>query len=166
MRQPKLQRCVQNAGLVIASVAVLAMMAVGASDALSTFFGHPIPGALELAELLMVLVVFLALPDVEATRRHIAIDLVAARLPAASRRPLTVLSGALSVMFYGAMAWQGWRLFAGSWVVREQTTGLVKFPVYPTKALFAAALTVVTVIAVKNLAHALVEKRVITGLEG
>ena len=42
------------------------------------------------------------------------------------------------------MMWQAWRLFAGSWAIRETTSGLVHFPVYPAKALFALGLTAVT----------------------
>ena len=153
------------AGLLMASAAVFTMMMVGAADALATFFGHPIPGALELAELLMVLVVFLALPEVEATRKHIAIDLVSSRLPGAFSGALAILGDLLSLGFYGAMSWQAWRLFADSWTIREQTAGLVKFPVYPTKALFAVALTVVTAIALKNLMQALAARSVASTIE-
>jgi TRAP-type C4-dicarboxylate transport system permease small subunit len=149
-----------DAGLLVASLAVFVMMVVGAGDAFATFFGHPIPGALELAELLMVLVVFLALPDAEARRAHITIDLVLTRLPGSFSRPLTLFSAVLSLGFYGAMAWQAWRLFAGSWAIREHTAGLVDFPVYPAKALFAVALTVVTAVALRNLVQAFVNRNV------
>lgn len=139
-----------NAGLLIASAAVLVMMFVGAGDTAATFFGHPIPGALELAELLMVVIVFLALPDAEANNKHIAIDLVSSRLPHWLSRPLTILGAVLSLCFYGAMAWQAWRLFAYSWSIGEFTAGLVKFPVYPAKGLLVAALAVVTAVALAN----------------
>lgn len=142
---------VVDSGVLIASVAVLVMMAVGAGDAVSTFLGHPIPGALELAELLMVLVVFLALPDAEARGKHIRIDLVSRRLPGAFARPVGILQAVLTFAFYAAMAWQAWRLFGDSWAIREHTAGLVKFPVFPAKALFALGLSAVTVIAGWNL---------------
>lgn len=158
MKRGGVELRVVGAGLLVASLAAFTMMVVGAGDAFATFSGHPIPGALELAELLMVLVVFLALPEVEATRKHISIDLVSSRLPGSFSRPLAVFSALLSLGFYGAMSWQAWRLFADSWVIREQTAGLMKLPVYPTKALFAAALTVTTAIALKNLVQALVER--------
>jgi TRAP-type C4-dicarboxylate transport system permease small subunit len=144
--------------LAIAGLAAFAMMMFGAGDAFATFFGVPIPGAVEFAELLMVLVVFLALPEVQATRKHIAIDIVSSRFPASFARPLTILAALLSLAFYGAMAWQAWRLFADSWKISEQTAGLVKLPVYPTKALFAAALTVVTAIALRQLVQSLLHK--------
>jgi len=148
---------VVTAGLLVASLAGFTMMVAGAGDAFSTFLGYPIPGALELAELLMVLVVFLALPDVEATRKHIVIDIVSSRLPDSFARPLAVFSALLSLGFYGAMSWQAWRLFAESWTIREVTAGLVKMPVYPAKALFAVALTITTAIVLKHLVQAFVE---------
>lgn len=144
-----------RAGLLVAGFATFVMMAIGATDAFSTFLGHPIPGALEFAELLMVLVVFLALPDAESNGKHITIDLVSSRLPQALRRLLTTLGATLSLVFYAAMAWQAWRLFAGSWATREHTAGLVNFPVYPAKAMFAVALFVVAVIAMTNVLRAL-----------
>lgn len=154
MSAARVQSTLIRGGVLVASLAVLAMMAIGATDAVATFFGRPIPGALELAELLMVLVVFLALPDAEAQRRHITIDIVSGRLPGAMRRALAVFGTVLSAGFYGAMAWQAWRLVADSWSVREYTAGLVGFPVYPFKALLAVALTIVTAIALRNLLRA------------
>jgi TRAP-type C4-dicarboxylate transport system permease small subunit len=138
-------------GLAIASIAVLAMMLIGASDVITTLFSLPIPGALELTQMLMVLVIFLALPEVEVRRQHIAIDLVSERMPPAIRRVFALFGNALTLCFYGAMAWQAWKLFWGSWSVREYATGLVAFPLYPTKALFALGLTVVGVAALVNL---------------
>lgn len=160
MKRAGLEMRVVTAGLLVASLAAFTMMVAAAGDAFATFFGHPISGVLELAELLMVLVVFLALPDVEATRKHIVIDIVSSRLPASFARPLAVLSALLSLGFYGAMGWQAWRLFAESWAIREVTPGLVKFPVYPAKALFAIALTITTAIVLKHLAQTFVAKNV------
>ena len=85
MKLSTIESKVVGAGVVVASLAVFVMMLVGAGDAFFTFAGHPIPGALELAELLMVLVVFLALPDAEARGKHIVIDIVTSRLPKSFR---------------------------------------------------------------------------------
>lgn len=151
MMLPRPLSALVRIGIVVASVAALVMMALGAGDALATFFSRPVPGALEFAELLMVLVVFLALPDAEANRKHIAIDIVSRRLPQLLSRPVAVFSGLLTLGFYGAMAWQAWRLFAYSWSVGEFTAGLVKFPVYPAKGMLVLALAVVTAVAAINL---------------
>ena len=138
-------------GLVIASIAVMAMMLIGGADVVTTIFGFPIPGAVELIQMLMVLVIFMALPEVEVRRQHIAIDLVSARMPLAVRRAFALFGNVLSLCFYGAMAWQAWKLFWGSWSIREYATGLVAFPVYPTKGLIALGLTLASIAAVANL---------------
>jgi TRAP-type C4-dicarboxylate transport system permease small subunit len=136
--------------LAIAAIAVLAMMLIGGTDVVTTLFGLPIPGAVELIQVLMVLVIFLALPEVELRRQHIAIDLVSERMPLSVRRAFALLGNVLSLCFYGAMAWQAWKLFWGSWTIREYATGLVAFPLYPAKGLFALGLTVVAVAALAN----------------
>lgn len=146
-------------GAAIASLAVLAMMLIGAADVIATLFGFPIPGALELMEMLMVLVVFLALPQVEARRQHIAIDLVLERLPSVVRQVLALVANALGLLFFAAMAWQAWKLFWSSWSVREYASGLVAFPIYPTKALFALGVTAIGVVALVNLWRSLAKPR-------
>lgn len=152
---PAIEARVTRAGLLVAGLAVFVMMVAGAFDAFGTFFGRPISGALEFAELLMVLAVFLGLPDAEANGRHITIDLISSRLPKSFTRSLRTLGALLSAAFYGAMTWQACRLLADSWAVREHSTGLVNFPVYWVKALFVIALASVTVIAVANVFRAL-----------
>ena len=54
------------------------------------------------------------------------------------------------------MAWQAWKLFGGSWSIREYATGLVAFPVYPTKALFALGVTVASIAALTNLVRSMI----------
>jgi len=140
-----------RAALATAALAVAVMMAIGAIDATLLFFGHPVHGALELAELLMVIVVFLAMPDAEAGNKHIRIDLVSSRLPTILRVPAAVFASLLTLLFFAAMAWQSWLLFLESWQIREYTSGLAKLPVYPAKGLFALSLTAVSIVAVANL---------------
>jgi TRAP-type C4-dicarboxylate transport system permease small subunit len=137
--------------LAVAGIAVLAMMLIGGTDVVTTIFGLPIPGAVELIQVLMVLVIFLALPEVELRRQHIAIDLVSERMPLSVRRAFALLGNVLSLCFYGGMAWQAWKLFWSSWSIREYATGLVAFPLYPAKGLFALGLTVVGIAALANL---------------
>ena len=150
MSTPRIEARLVNGCIIVASIAALVMMFAGAGDAFATFIGQPIPGALELAELLMVLVVFLALPDAEKYGKQIRIDLLTSRMPKSVSEALALLGAVLSAAFYAAMAWQAWRLFNDSWAIREHTAGLVKFPVFPAKALFAVGVTLVAVVAAHN----------------
>jgi len=139
------------AGVLVSCASVTLLMAIGAADIAGTYLGSPIPGAIEVMESLMVLVIFLALPEVEMSRKHIAVDLIVRRLPGGLRKATSILGDVLSLAFFGAMAWKGWQLFHDSWSVREYAAGLLPFPIYPFKALFAVSVTMVSAIALMNL---------------
>lgn len=141
--------------MAIAAVAVVAMMFIGTADVAATLFGYPIPGALELTQALMVVVIFLALPQVEARREHVTVDMVVRRLRPATQRVLGVVNDLLSLLYFSAMAWQGWLLFWKSWRIGEYAPGLIPFPIYPSKALFALGVTLVSVVVVVNVLRAL-----------
>lgn len=146
-------------GIAIAGVAVLAMMFIGAADIAATLLNYPIPGALELIQALMVVVIFLALPQVEARRQHITVDIVTQRLRPGPRRALGVINDLLGLLFFGAMTWQGWMLFWNSWKIREYAPGSISFPIYPSKALFSLGLTLASAVIVVNLLRSLIQER-------
>ncbi len=129
-----------------ASAAVLAMMVIATADVVGTVFNHPIGGAFELVAMLMVLVVFLGLPEAEGKNLHISVDLVYARLPSSAQWILSIVNGLITLAFFGAMAWQGWKLFWDSWSIREYAAGQVGFPVYPAKGLYAFGVSVAVVV--------------------
>jgi TRAP-type C4-dicarboxylate transport system permease small subunit len=120
----------------------------------ATQFGYPIAGALELIEALMVLVIFMALPDVQRQGQNITVDLIFQRLSAGMRKSASAMGDVLALVFFGAMAWQGWKLFWESWVIREYAPGLFAFPVYPSKAFYALGLTVTTLVILLMFAQA------------
>ena len=143
---PKLLTRTTEVGIAFAGLAVLAMMLLGAADVVGMLFGAPVAGAIELIESLMVLVVFLALPAAELNKQHISVDLAYRHFPLRLKRFASASSAVLSFLFYGAMAWQGWKLFWHSWKIREYAPGAVAFPIYPSKALFALGVTMVAVV--------------------
>jgi TRAP-type C4-dicarboxylate transport system permease small subunit len=67
----------------------------------------PIPGVVELVELLLAGSFFLALPAVFLRDGHIVVDVVD-RLAPRSVPPLKRLAAALAVLTLALMAWQGW----------------------------------------------------------
>lgn len=141
-------------GITVAGWAVLLMMVMATADVVSTVFNRPIAGAHEGVEMLMVVVIFLALPYAESRGQHIAVDLVFNRLPPRVRQALGLFALVLALVFFGAMAWQGWKLFWASWLIREYASGAVRMPVYPAKALFALGVTASTAVLVIKIAAA------------
>ena len=78
-------------------------------------FNAPIPGAFEITQLLMAVVVFTALPIVTGRETHVSISLVEQALKGTAKKVQTVLvclAGAAGVGYMGLMLWrEGDRLF-------------------------------------------------------
>jgi TRAP-type C4-dicarboxylate transport system permease small subunit len=126
----------------LAGASLLAMTLLGALDIIGTkFFSRPIPGAYEATEALLVLTVFLALAHAQASGQHIAVDLVVERLGGAPRRVMRVLALALTLGVFAIIAWRGWVLGLGSLAIREYASGIIPFPVYPSKLALAVGAT-------------------------
>lgn len=125
-------------GMALAGLSTFAMTLIGALDVLAiAVLNRPVPAALELSETLMVGVVFLALAYTQGRSQHIAVQLLYDRFPRDLQRAVTVFVRLLGLAFFGLLAWQGWHLFWQSWVIREYASGIIRFPVYPSKAFFA-----------------------------
>src|SRR5262249_56391702 len=69
-------------------------------------FNRPLPGSLELSELLMVFLVFGAFAVTELRGGHVDIDVVVLRLPPRLRALSESLAAVLSMGFWGAVAWR------------------------------------------------------------
>ncbi|MEO8441081.1 MAG: TRAP transporter small permease [Betaproteobacteria bacterium] len=72
-------------------------------------FNSPIPGHLELSELLMPLIVFLALSYTQATRGHVGMDLVLENLPPRARLRATIGTLLISIFVCAVLAYFGYK---------------------------------------------------------
>jgi TRAP-type C4-dicarboxylate transport system permease small subunit len=140
----------------LAGASLVLMTLLGAADIVGTkFFNYPIPGTFEATEALMVLTVFLSLAHVQARRDHIAIDLVVSRLSANARRALELGARLLTLGVFAVMGWQGWALGLASVRDREYASGIVQFPVYPSKLALAVGVTLLVLQALLDVVGAL-----------
>jgi TRAP-type C4-dicarboxylate transport system permease small subunit len=87
----------------------LAMVAVTCLDVVGRRFNAPLPGAIEIIELLMGVLVFGALPLVTADRGHVTVGLFDERLGERLRALRDRVIGLLSAAVVAVIAW---RLFA------------------------------------------------------
>lgn len=127
----------------LACFALLMMMLFVTADVGGRYLlGAPLPGAIELVQYALVVVVFAALPSVTFRRRHISLDVIAGHLSGATLRLqwATVCLGSALVM-----AVQAWLLFNRSQVMRENedVIGFLNLPVHPA-GYFMAALSLLT----------------------
>lgn len=129
----------------IAVLLLLVLMIIGTLDVLMTQFNHPIPGAVELSEAGMAVLIFLGLGQVQRDRGHIIIDLFTQQMSAAWARRSLIVSSIIELLFMVAMAAAAWALSVRSLRINESAAGYLDFPLYPGKALVFAGIVLATV---------------------
>jgi TRAP-type transport system small permease protein len=127
---------------VIAALALFAIMGLTLADVAGRkLFSASVPGALELTELLMVAVIFAALPLVSLAGEHVVFDSLDPWLPAALRRVQQVVVDLLCVAALGGMAWLMW-LKAGQMASYGDITSQLKLPLGPFVCMMSVLLGV------------------------
>jgi TRAP-type C4-dicarboxylate transport system permease small subunit len=92
---------------VIGQVFAGIMIVLVAADAIGRYvFNHPIQGALEITELMMVFIVFLTFAYVESKDGHVRVDLIISRLPRKIQPYIEFLDVAISFGIIGIIVWQ------------------------------------------------------------
>ena len=113
--------CGLLAGIALFGIMALTFFDVGGRKLLS----HSITGSLELTELMMVIVIFAALPLVSLRGEHVVIDSLDAYLPDAVRlvqRALVHLLCGAALMGLGVLMWQT----GGNFLESGETTAQLK----------------------------------------
>ena len=96
-------RVVNGIGL----VALVAMTLVTVVDVAGRYLlNRPLPGALELSELLMVFLVFGCFAYTELQNGHVDIDVVVTRFPPRMQAASEAFAAILSTAFWGLIAWR------------------------------------------------------------
>jgi TRAP-type C4-dicarboxylate transport system permease small subunit len=124
-----------------ASVRVLTWVACGAlsimilfvvGNVLSRFFfKKPLPGTIEVIELVAVVIVFFSVGYTESKRAHIYVELLVSRL---SRRTQTVVASMmyfLAAVFFAVMGWRGGVLAWSYLFPRVRETYVLSIPIAP-----------------------------------
>ena len=115
----------------LSGIALFAIMALTFFDVIGRkAVSNSIPGSLELTELLMVVVIFGALPLVSRRGEHVEFDSLDPYLPAWLRRIQGVLVHLLCAAVLLGLAWLMWDT-AGQFAQTGETTAQLKIPKYP-----------------------------------
>ncbi|GGB20854.1 TRAP transporter small permease subunit [Allosediminivita pacifica] len=119
--------------VLIGGIGLLVSVFLGVADVVGIHFGHPVPGALEITESTMVLIVFGGLTFAQIRRKHIRVEFVYLKMPPRVQSAMDLASSLLSVVFFGLLAWQGWLELDYSLAINESTSGLIRLPLYPAR---------------------------------
>ncbi|MFP1644759.1 TRAP transporter small permease subunit [Pontitalea aquivivens] len=121
----------------LGSIGLLLAMFVGVGDVVGTLFNKPIPGALELTESTMVLIVFGGLTFAQIRRGHIRVELFYLRAGPRVRSTMDIIAALSGIVFFGLLSWQAVNEAMYSWQIKEASFGLTRFPLYPARTLLA-----------------------------
>jgi TRAP-type C4-dicarboxylate transport system permease small subunit len=116
---------------VLSAIALFAIMALTFFDVIGRkLAANSIPGSLELTELLMVVVIFAALPLVSRRGEHVEFDSLDPYLPIWVRRAQSVFVHLLCAVALFGLAWLMWRTGA-QFAETGETTAQLQIPKYP-----------------------------------
>lgn len=99
--------------------------------------GIPVPGARELTESTMVLIVFGALAYTQVRRAHIRVEILYLRVGPRMRAAMDVITHAAALVFFGILLQTAIEEVQFSLRINEATFGAVRFPLWPARIILA-----------------------------
>ena len=142
--------------LLIGGFGTFVAMFLGTADVIGTqVFGKPLPGALEITESSIVLIVFGGLGYAQIRGSHIRVELVYTHLGPRSKAAMDSFSHLMGLVFFSLLAWQGVNELLFSWRIGEATFGIVRIPVWPTRAILVLGTALLLVQLLIDLATSL-----------
>jgi TRAP-type C4-dicarboxylate transport system permease small subunit len=113
-------------------------------------FNSPIPGALELSEYMMAVIVPFSIAYCAYHRAHVAVDLIAQKLPKKVQGILDVVMTGITTVLAILICWQNF-LYIGEMYLSEMTSPVLKIPAYPFIIPLTVGMGVFALILVANL---------------
>jgi TRAP-type C4-dicarboxylate transport system permease small subunit len=110
------------------------MFFVGAEVLMRYAFNSPIPAHLELSELLMPIIVFLAISYTQATHGHVGMDLVLDALPPGGRRYAEMITLLVSIFICSVLAFFSGKNALQLWRFDDVTMTPPYFKTWPSAA--------------------------------
>ena len=108
--------------LLIGGIGLMASMFLGVGDVIGTqALAQPLPGARELTESTMVLIVFGALTYAQIQRSHIRVELLYTRMGPRVQAAMDVATDLAAIVFFGLLFWQAVNEVMISWEIGEST---------------------------------------------
>lgn len=135
----------RSLGVLSAVVVLVMMLAITANVVSRALFNAPIGGIYEIAQLLMVALVFFGAAYVQAEKAHISVTFVHERLPAAGQRLCSAVVLLISIAFWAVITYQMSLGAIESWRIGEYAHGAVRFPVYPTRTVIPIGTGLLTI---------------------
>ncbi|MBT4090102.1 MAG: TRAP transporter small permease [Deltaproteobacteria bacterium] len=144
-KMAKLLEVISKVNLAVAATITMCIALIGTIDIVSTnIIGKAVPGAFELSEIGLAMMIFLGLAAASRHHEFIGVDILVDRLPKRGQ----LLCGAFGWMatsaFFTLWTYQMWLLAGKSISISERANGLLPFPIYPAKVIMLIAMLIAT----------------------
>ena len=148
----------------VAAVALFAMMLLTCVDVVGRkLVGNSLPGAVELTELCMLVMIFLALPLASMAGEHIVFDLLDRVMPPRLLTLQQSLANLLTGLVFGAAFWLVWQRSVRTYEMGDITARL-EIPLGPFHRMVAAMLLLTALVHLVLAAREAM--RAVTGRQG
>ncbi|MCH8883749.1 MAG: TRAP transporter small permease [SAR324 cluster bacterium] len=139
--------------LVSSGIILAAMLFVSAEVISRKLFNAPIPGHLELSELLMPAIIFLAVAYTQSTGGHVRMTLFIHRLEPVTRRYVEIAIRLLSVLIYAVLCYYSAKHAYRSWVFDDVTMSPPYFLIWPSAIMPPIGIFLVTLRVYLEILH-------------
>ena len=100
-------------------------------------FNKPIQGSYEIAQMLMVVIIWFSLASVEEQKGHLRVEVIGSRLSEHTRTALDLLASVLGILMFSAITWLAIVSAIGSVQLGEVHPGVAAIPIYPFRWILA-----------------------------
>ena len=114
----------------ISAAMMVLLTVVTIIDITERFFKQTASGTIEVTELSLVLIVYLAFGYTEHHEEHVIIDTAYELMPKKAKEVSYMVAGLISFVIILLMSWQLY-VYAGRMLVGRYETGVLKIPYYP-----------------------------------
>jgi TRAP-type C4-dicarboxylate transport system permease small subunit len=158
---------VENAlSLVSAALILFAMLLVSAEVISRKFFNMPIPGQLELGELLMPPIIFLAIAYTQSTGGHVRMTIVIDHMPPAWRHAAEIIVKILAIAVYAVLCFYSAKFAWRTWQFHDVTMSPPYFLIWPSAIMVPIGMFLVTLRIYLEVLHLLFPKLLPDGEPG
>lgn len=119
--------------VLLGGAGLLISMFLGMGDVIGSLFNEPLPGALEVTESTMVLIVFGGLAYAQIRQRHLRVELAYLQAGPKLRSVMDIVASLSGLLFFSLLTWQAANEAVFSYQIGESTSGLVSFPLLPAR---------------------------------
>ena len=125
----------------LAALFILALMIIGVGQIVfRLIWSYPIPGYIDIVELMMAVVAFAAVAEAERLRAHIRMDFLPTSMPDRWRPVYEAFVAFIALLAVTSLVYATWFSFQRSWTLGE-TTMDIGAPIWPSKLLLVTALS-------------------------